>query len=235
MVSISTLAAFRGLAMASPLVAGTKKAHAVLWEADAKSKIFRGTGLQFQQHVYDMQALKTGLKFEPYIYQSHLKSRSSIQSSAEMPHKAIEKSSSMYPALHKDVAVLLGEDQLNFEFHAEDDDNCVKNRDINVRGRFFCNRKACSARGWWSGVIPITIRMYRGRSYNARVYHQRCAVCNSLAKPKLDESYAERVSRRLKIWSGVKVPRLKYGKKKTKRPHQKDLCEGCKAGHCMGG
>ena len=141
----------------------------------------------------------------------------------------------MYPALHEEVAVLLADDQLNFQFHGKDDDSCLKHDSTNLTGRFICRKKACASSGWSSGVIPVTIRLYSERSYNARVYFQRCKQCNSLAKPKLDKTYAERVSRRLKIWSGVEVPTVNYQEKQTERPHEEDLCEGCKVGRCPWG
>ena len=139
---------------------------------------------------------------------------------------------SMYPALHDDVSRLLEEDDLHFDFHENDDaKGCTKNKDTNVMGRFMCHNRKCDSRGWSSKRIAITIRMYPGAQYNARVYSQRCQDCNSLSKPRLDDSYSERVAYRLKKWCGIEMDTPTYSKK-SKGPHQRDLCEGCKDGHC---
>ncbi|KAB8067724.1 zinc-binding domain-containing protein [Aspergillus leporis] len=90
--------------------------------------------------------------------------------------KVIERWS-MYQELHDDV---------------DDDINCTKMRDTNIMG-------------WSSKKIAITIRQYIGQKYNARVYHQRCKACNSLSRPILDHSYAERVTFWVKQWNGFRV------------------------------
>ncbi|RAL06560.1 3CxxC-type zinc finger protein [Aspergillus homomorphus CBS 101889] len=57
----------------------------------------------------------------------------------------------------------------------------------------------------------ITIRMYSQERYNARVYHQRCRNCRAVGRLILDsECYAER----------------------SRGPHDSELCEGCRVGHC---
>ena len=139
----------------------------------------------------------------------------------------------MYPELDNDVSVLLEEDGLDFDFHRGDDPRTsTKDYDTNIMGRFTCDNQKCSSNGWSSKRIAITIRLYHGSEYNARVYHQRCQQCDKLSKPHLDSSYAERVAYRLKKWSGVKLGRPPYRNKQSKGPHQADLCEGCKDGHC---
>lgn len=139
---------------------------------------------------------------------------------------------SMYAGLHDDVSRHLEEDALHFDFHNDDDaESCIKEYDTNVMGQFICPNRTCASNGWSSKRIAITIRMYSGARYNARVYHQRCKACNSLSKPDLDDSYAERVAYRLKKWRGIKVERPVHPAHKGK-PHQTDLCEGCNAGHC---
>lgn len=143
------------------------------------------------------------------------------------------KSWSMYPSYHDAVSDLLQEHDLFFDFHKDDDSDCEKHYDTNIMGRFICHNRACSTRGWSSKRIAITIRMYSGAEYNARVYHQRCKACNKLSKPKLDESYAERVAYRLKKWCGVQMETPDYFGPST-APHKSDLCEGCKHGHCKG-
>lgn len=100
---------------------------------------------------------------------------------------------SMYQILHGDVSRLLEEDGLHFDFHENDDPKtCIKDYDTNVMGRFSCHNRACNSNGWSSKRIAITIRMYHGTQYNARVYNQRCQRCNQLGKSHLDDSYAER-------------------------------------------
>jgi hypothetical protein len=99
-------------------------------------------------------------------------------------------------------------------------------------GRFKCHNPACSTNKWVSGHVAITIRMYPENEYNARVYHQRCQRCNFVSKPTLDYTYADRVTYRLKKWSGLQLEKPVFTDKKTP-PHKSDLCEGCKAGHCL--
>jgi len=138
---------------------------------------------------------------------------------------------SMYPGLHEDVLVLLAEAGLHFDFHEADDERCIKAYDTNIMGLFTCRNDRCRTNAWTSKRIAIHIRMYRGRKYNARVYNQRCRECNQIGKPRLTDSYAERVAYRLKKWSGLEVETPKFAGK-SKAPHRSELCEGCKAGHC---
>jgi hypothetical protein len=140
---------------------------------------------------------------------------------------------SMHSALHDNVSRLLEEDDLYFDFHETDDnESCIKVYDTNIMGRFICRNRACSSSGWSSKRIAVTIRMYSGARYNARVYNQRCQGCNSLSKPRLDDSYAERVAYRIKKWCGIEMDRSSYPGH-SKSPHQSKLCEGCKDGHCI--
>jgi hypothetical protein len=143
------------------------------------------------------------------------------------------KSWSIYPSYHDAVCDLLKEEDLIFDFHEEDDSDCDEEYDTNIMGRFECRNRRCRTRGWSSKLVAITIRMYPGEKYNARVYYQRCRVCNKLSEPKLDDSYAERVAYRLKKWSGVRMETPQYSGA-SKAPHKSDLCEGCKHGHCKG-
>ena len=139
---------------------------------------------------------------------------------------------STYPALHEDVSRLLDDDDLYYDFReGANHKNCTKEYDTNIMGRFICRNKACKTDGWSSKKIAVTIRMYPGAQYDATVYHQRCRACNSLSKPILDGSYAERVAYRLKKWAGIEMDRPQYSGK-SKGPHRNDLCEGCKDGHC---
>ncbi|KAM4067466.1 zinc-binding domain-containing protein [Hirsutella rhossiliensis] len=139
---------------------------------------------------------------------------------------------SMYPKLHDDVSGLLEEEDLFFDFHTTDDgQNCDKQWDTNVMGRFVCPNRTCDSHGWSSKKIAVTIRMYSGAQYNVRVYHQRCKSCSSLSRPILDSSYAERTAYRLKKWCGIQMETPPHGERRGP-PHNRDLCEGCKDGHC---
>jgi hypothetical protein len=140
---------------------------------------------------------------------------------------------SMYPQLHRKVSRLLSKENLRFRFHnADDDSTCIKSYDTKVMGRFVCNNHKCATNGWSSKKITITIRMYNNKRYNARVYNQHCKACNSTSRPFLDEkSYADRVAYRIKKWSGIKLDPPHYSGEFTGE-HERDLCEGCKAGHC---
>ncbi|KAB8211712.1 zinc-binding domain-containing protein [Aspergillus parasiticus] len=117
--------------------------------------------------------------------------------------------------------LLLDDEFLTFDFHEIDGDRgCTKDYDTSITGRFTCDNAACESTGWSSKKIVITIRMYPGDEYNARVYHQRCKSCNRLSQPILNETYAER--------------KPKYSVK-SNGPHKCHLCEGCKNGHCKDG
>lgn len=136
------------------------------------------------------------------------------------------------PSLHDDVARLLEEDNLFLDFHAVDEiQTAVQEYDSHVVGRFVCKNAACFAKGWSSKKIAITIRMYLNARYNARVYYQSCKICKKLACPILDDTYAERVAYRLKKWSGIEME-IPFYSVRSKGPHETDLCEGCKNGHC---
>ena len=143
-----------------------------------------------------------------------------------------DRTRSMHQNQHDNVSRLLEEDDLHFDFYEDDDaETCIKDYDTNIMGRFICRNRACNSKGWSSRMIAITIRMYPGAQYNARVYHQRCQRCNRLGEPRLDDSYAERVAYRLKKWCGIEMDRPSYSGE-SKGPHQSTLCEGCKDGHC---
>ncbi|CAG7998428.1 unnamed protein product [Penicillium salamii] len=162
------------------------------------------------------------------------KRRPSIQitSSARNGQELEAPISSMYQSLHADVAALLEPEGLYFTFHQEDDDHCEKNYDTSVMGKFKCLNTSCPFKGWSSKHIPITIRLYAGQRYNARVYHQRCKGCSYPSHPTLDNSYAERIAYRIREWLGIQQDRPPYGGR-TELPHNQDLCEGCRAGHCL--
>lgn len=133
---------------------------------------------------------------------------------------------------HDDVARLLDEEGLRFDFlDADDAENNIEERETNIMGRFLCRDRRCHHSGWSSKKIAITIRMYPGLRYNARVYHQRCRNCNTVGRPILNSSYAERVAYWIKKWNGVEVQRPATSGQ-SNGPHDSDRCEGCRAGHC---
>ncbi|PYI25776.1 hypothetical protein BP00DRAFT_430929 [Aspergillus indologenus CBS 114.80] len=143
----------------------------------------------------------------------------------------------MYPALHERVQQHLADAGLAYlTFHGQDTDaGKLRDYDTTIMGRFVCHNRSCEAAGWSSKAVAIRIRMYPDGQYNARVYHQRCRGCNALSRPFLAaSSYAERVAYRLKKWHGVQVTPPAYGGA-AKAPHDEELCEGCKAGHCFAG
>ena len=85
-----------------------------------------------------------------------------------MPSKKSKKSKSdqkwsIYQNLHDDVSRLLEENDLYFDFHANDNaKSCINTYDTNIMGRFVCPNSKCGTNGWSSKKIAITIRMYPG-------------------------------------------------------------------------
>ncbi|PLB47858.1 hypothetical protein P170DRAFT_510581 [Aspergillus steynii IBT 23096] len=140
---------------------------------------------------------------------------------------------SLHPKLHDDIAQLLDEEGLQIDFFdADDEETNIEERDTNVMGRFICQNKGCNSSGWSSKKIAITIRMYSQQRYNARVYHQRCRNCRTVGRLILDSGcYAERVTYWLKKWNGFEVRQPDYSGQ-SRGPHDSELCEGCKVGHC---
>jgi RNase P subunit RPR2 len=138
---------------------------------------------------------------------------------------------SMYPSLHDEVSDLLREQDLSFDFYESDDSDCDEDYDTNIMGRFICRNALCASKGWNSKRTAITIRKYHGDQYNARVYNQSCKACGRLSTPQLDETYAERIAYRIKKWHGVQMEAPPYSGP-SGAPHESDLCEGCKHGHC---
>ncbi|KAI0449730.1 zinc-binding domain-containing protein [Xylaria acuta] len=140
---------------------------------------------------------------------------------------------SMCPFKHPEVSTLLEREHLHFTFRIEGDDKaCAREYDTHIMGRFRCENPECDNQGWSSKPIAITIRMYPDDEYNAGVYHQHCIACDTLSTPTLDDSYAGRVAYRLKKWRGIKLKRRSHPKTTPDKPHEGELCKGCKAGHC---
>ncbi|KAH7141889.1 hypothetical protein EDB81DRAFT_843387 [Dactylonectria macrodidyma] len=128
---------------------------------------------------------------------------------------------SIYPQLHGKVSSLLEESDLHFQFYdVDNDESCIKTYDTNVMGST-CNNRKCGTNGWLSKRITITIRMYEGARYNARVYSQYYKACNSPSRPHLDGNSIELAPPH---YSG-----------QFSGEHETDLYEGCKAGHYIRG
>ncbi|KAL2265010.1 hypothetical protein VTJ83DRAFT_7520 [Remersonia thermophila] len=112
-------------------------------------------------------------------------------------------------------------------------DTSIGEHITHIMGKFKCSNKTCQKPGWGSKKIAIQIRKFKKHGYDALVFNQRCKECKSLGVMKITEdSYVERLSYRLKKWSGIKVERPVYEEKKGPE-HESHLCEGCRAGRCM--
>lgn len=85
-----------------------------------------------------------------------------------------------------------------------------------------------------SSKLTNTRDRYPGAEYNARVYKQRCRRCDALGDLVLEHGgpYADRIAYRIKKWCGVELEPPTYNETEQKGPHERVLCEGCKAGHC---
>ncbi|KAI1013729.1 hypothetical protein LB503_010651 [Fusarium chuoi] len=144
-----------------------------------------------------------------------------------------EPKSSMYPELHNLIAENLAEDGLEYAFRLNDQRVGVKRvYDTKVIGKFICRKRNCGLRRWFSNSIAIRIREYEGKEYNVKVYQQQCGRCKQPTRAKLLElAYADRVAFHIKRWNGVdaKPPNIEV---EPQWNHRKDLCEGCKKGHC---
>jgi hypothetical protein len=142
---------------------------------------------------------------------------------------------SLHPSRHSDVLRLLQGSGLSFDFYDIDDPfKSTREYDTNVMGRFPCWNTRCISKGWSSKMIPVTIRLYHDSRYNVRVYNQRCQECGRTSRPRLDDSYAERVVYRLRKWSGLEVePPFFSGEHNG--PHLTAFCEGCRTGRCNSG
>ena len=212
-------------------------AHAVTFDCDECDRAF-DTEQALQQHLRDSpahavtfdcdecdRAFDTEQALQQHLHDSPAHSTSSYAA-------AITDSFDMRPSLHVDVSHLLRLHDLYFDFYGTDDSHgALKEHDTSIMGKFTCINRSCTSKSWTSKQIAITIRQYPGLRYNARVYYQRCEACDSLSRPELDDSYAERVSYRLAKWSGVALEEPPYSGR-SQRPHQSRLCEGCRYGRC---
>ncbi|KAI0867207.1 zinc-binding domain-containing protein [Hypoxylon argillaceum] len=142
-------------------------------------------------------------------------------------------SSFMFPALHSRVVEAVSGQPDNIWFEKKNNDRTSNSHETFVIARFKCNTAACSKDAWSSGKVPIVIRGYPQNGYNAVVFNQRCRYCENLGTMTLnEETYAERIAYRLKVWARVPVPRQTFGVKRSP-PHIQELCEGCIQGYCQ--
>jgi hypothetical protein len=141
----------------------------------------------------------------------------------------------MFPWLHREVSKAVSVAKIRSRWINTKDDHKASNNQYstNVMGKFTCNNDGCPTRGWSSKTVSILIRGYPENGYNAVIFNQRCKSCNKLGDLTLDkDSYVERVAYRLKKWAGVRMEQQHYTGK-AGRPHERELCEGCKRGYCQ--
>ncbi len=213
-------------------------AHATTFDCDECNRTFQ-TEEALQQHLRDAPAHAATFDCDECDHtfqteqalQQHL--HDALAHSTSSDAGIIGDSFDLRPSLHPDVLRLLRPHGLTFGFHATENLNHVlREKDTTIMGKFTCTNKSCLTERWTSGHIAITIRLYPSLEYNARVYYQRCKRCNSLSRPELDDSYAERVSYRLATWSGIALEVPPYSGH-SRRPHESRLCEGCRHGRCL--
>lgn len=143
----------------------------------------------------------------------------------------------MFPSLHEDILRALSGEIIDPEpwfNESGSEEEAIGHRDTKVMGTFTCNNEACPKRSWGSKIVAITIWRFPDGGYNAVLYLQRCKACKQLGTLRLDErSYIERITYRLKKWAGIQMERPPFKLKINGPEHERDLCEGCKRGHCM--
>jgi hypothetical protein len=144
------------------------------------------------------------------------------------------RTSFTFPELHQRIAEAVAPAITSTWFNSNTKAHAEKEKDTNVIGKFTCVNDRCGKDGWSSGLVAIWIRGYDRNGYNAIVFNQRCKSCDWLGCLKMDEqSYVERIEYRLKKWAGVRDEESTFSRHKLLRgPHEREHCEGCKAGHC---
>jgi hypothetical protein len=144
-----------------------------------------------------------------------------------------------FPNLHRRVRDALAKepDAHVWKFNYDHDRTAgrIRNiKDTHIMGHFVCQNTACQNHGWGSNKIGICIREFSKYRYDALVFKQRCKSCNSIGLMRINkQSYVDRVTYRLKKWSGIEMEKREHLEDKVGPPHERELCEGCKAGHCM--
>lgn len=155
-----------------------------------------------------------------------------------IPTRQKETSTSFtFPELHQRIAEAVAPTITSTWFNPNMEAQFETEHETNIMGKFTCNNNRCrkgrKKDGWSSRVVAIWIRGYPRNGYNAIVYNQRCKSCDWLGSLKMDEeSYVERIAYRLKRWAGVRVEQPPISIGLGRGPHEREHCEGCKAGHC---
>lgn len=177
---------------------------------------------------------------EPPTKASSLEKRVPEELSAPKPAPKAKEQTEwfMCPYFDEQVRLQLAEDGIGYyTFNPDDDDESATNSySTNIMGRFACSNKRCRKTIWRSLLVAITIRVYDGYRYNAKVYNQRCISCGGVGDPMVDKrSYVDRVSYRIKKWHGVEMGSYQRGKDiPADGRHKSKYCEGCKKGLCNG-
>jgi hypothetical protein len=143
----------------------------------------------------------------------------------------------MYPDLHDEVARQLDANGVSVEFYEEGKpEDSIRDYDTNIMGAFTCPNQSCLVQRWTSKRVAISIQLYDDEQYNAIVWHQRCQKCESMGSLELDlQSYIDRVVYRLGKWLGLQAPPPPFSGSIEGPSHKRELCEGCKSGHCQEG
>lgn len=142
------------------------------------------------------------------------------------------KATYTFPWLNERIADAVAPDLPSTFFNTNKRELHGHEYETNIMGRFICTTPNCAAKGWGSTRVSILIKGFVGNGYHATVFGQRCRQCKNLGLLKMDEdSYVDRVAYRLKKWANIEVTPPPY-KEKQGPPHETELCEGCKRGHC---
>jgi hypothetical protein len=154
-----------------------------------------------------------------------------------MPPNQETRKTFTFPELHEKVVDAVSDEMATPWFRPDDGDDGRRNKyHTNVVGKFKCTNKACSKKGWSSGVVATVIKGYRLNGYNAVVFNQNCKKCKQLGTFTMDEqTYVDRVAYRIKKWAGVSEATRPFDSSKRTKPHESSLCEGCKQGVCKRG
>lgn len=139
------------------------------------------------------------------------------------------KEYSMRPDLNSEVIGTIDGKMKSIKFNNEDSDSECRELEVNLVGTFVCPN---CRRSWKSGIVFTVVRLYFNNTYNAKVYGQRCKRCENASLPKLDETYAQRVSYKLETMYGIPHPKVEY-RSKPMKPHDKHRCQGCKINRCQ--
>lgn len=135
------------------------------------------------------------------------------------------------PDLHHLVATAVGSYIPSIRWNAREPIYGHCHKETYVSGRFVCLQPDCG-HSWRSNMICLTIWALPQVDYYTIIEGQRCERCQKVGSLMMDEDvYAERVAYYLKKWAGVEVGPEPFAVG-VPRSHRKDLCVGCRNGHC---